>query len=164
VYSRCFLSKVGRTHSFKSLSWWWQRGLLFSRDMRIFLSIALLLALLTTIAVCSWIWRKKLMVIFGIAPPQDASQKADLEAQEADFKGAAIEPRSMEIGAKADRQKPANRPPDRQAPGASGGFSGAPAGSSLGSGAAAPMIVVAANDANRGASLPYDALERACGN
>jgi len=139
--------------------------------MRIFLSLALLFALLTAIVVFAWIFRQRLYVLFGIKqrPQQQPHRRSDLEAQEFG-RGTAIE-----AGFRSNQPKPNSTPKgggrqldrsssDNAANSRRGGSTYSDGSSASSNSMSAPMIVIAdAPDTNRGASLPYDALAAACG-
>lgn len=113
------------------------------------------------------------MVIFGITQPQRKRDDIDDE-EEQRGKAAGVQPLATEIGVRGASQtnaaaypKSGNRQLNSQGSFGSGSSGSQPVGARLSNGStdskgAKPMIVVASNDANRGASLPYDVLAAAC--
>lgn len=121
--------------------------------MRLFLSFALLATLLAAVAVFSYFYWDRILIVFGI---KKAPSK-DLEAQDGARDGA-TDGRT----AAATRGRGGGNPPASMS--AAGEVVGVRSMDSRSNQVAAPMIVVASNDASRGNLIPYDTLAEACGN
>lgn len=124
--------------------------------MRLLLSGLLLLAIGSVVAFFAWIYRRRLLILFGITQPEP--QKDDPEAQER------TGPKPIEIGASGQpgaRRSggPQLRHQNSNVTSASQGGGGSEFGDNV-----SPMIVIAGDDSNRGTALPYDDVARACGN
>lgn len=128
-----------------------------------FLSIALLFCLLASIVIFSYFYWNRILIVFGIkkktttedpeAPAQAASKRRaskDVFVETGQWRAQA----SMSSGSFRDSGSSAEIVGAR--------LSNEPRSSSAG--AATPMIVVAADSANRGNLIPYDMLAAACEN
>lgn len=124
------------------------------------LSFVLLVAVGSAVGFFAWIYRRRLLVLFGIVQPQPHTD--DPESQE--HKG----PLATEIGLQGGVNPPSvvkqPRPIGQHLRHSnSATTSGSAGGSEFGNDTVAPMIVIAGDESNRGTALPYDDVARACG-